>query len=935
MDPFLCSALRRSLLCATFLLLAPPASLAEGFDATVVLREIQSSRLDPARAVSLKGTRLAAGLATLVLEDGVLFPASPAGGKTREMVFLGRGRILLEPPDDVEKGQLELFTGATRLDEAFTEMVLVLGQDAAVEALLRKPAAPSDTAKAQRAAELYSAWKEGPERKRLDVDGALLADASGDLPAQGYVAARLKGGELGDFLYVVEPGMAEQVMLGAFKPLEATEKEKRKILKRIDRQQREGRLIGFELEDRGQWDTWLSGSVRGKDGQPSPGVSSFEPVRYQLEVSLADADLRLSAKARIDLAPQVQGARTAWFNLNSDLLVRRVTDGTGAGLPFHRAGTDLLVVLPEVPGAQDTVTVVVEYDGVLIEKEGDVFALRDTIDWYPHAGTVDRAPYEATFEWPSRVDLLAAGRRADGGQRKGRLWERRVLDVPAAFFTFEVGHFAVETVQAGHVEVKVAFDREGKYEMKREDREEIRKAVVDSLLYFESLFGPYPLDELTVVNVPRDFSQAGLGFITLSTWMIRDVKAWYWERVPVWPDRRMVVAHEVSHQWWGHQVGWSSYRDQWISEAMANYSALLFGRNQLRWNERFGHGLTTGWQEELTAETAAGRSIESLGPVVLGTRLFSSRSNSGAYQAIVYRKGAVVLEMLARALGEESFPKVLRQVVKATANRPITTRRFLDLIEQITDAELDAFAEQFIYGTGLPEVYYTYRIEPRGGGRWVIQGEARQQAPYRFRYRVVKTAHGTLDVAREKLDPIRRQGSTLVVPFEADVYDPAKEGKELRDGKEAQGNAVLRGQLVLKGERTPFAVESDYEPSRFFLDREEVVFGLFYNEKLQPKRMLYYQGLDASAAGLLSEAEALFRRAQGAELGEEIDATARPRERMSVKKAGRLIDALIELSLARVYLDQGKDAQAQESLDRAHRVLGVYGGRVEEDLAVL
>ena len=35
---------------------------------------------------------------------------------------------------------------------------------------------------------------------------------------------------------------------------------------------------------------------------------------------------------------------------------------------------------------------------------------------------------------------------------------------------------------------------------------------------------------------------------------------------------KLVIPHETAHQWWGDLVLWNSYRDQWISEALANYS---------------------------------------------------------------------------------------------------------------------------------------------------------------------------------------------------------------------------------------------------------------------------------------------------------------------------------------------------------------------------
>src|SRR5205085_12655071 len=128
-----------------------------------------------------------------------------------------------------------------------------------------------------------------------------------------------------------------------------------------------------------------------------------------------------------------------------------------------------------------------------------------------------------------------------------------------------------------------------------------------------------------------------------------------------------------------------------------------------------------------------GRTVESIGPVVLGERLLSSHSDD-AYQAIVYQKGTLVLNMLARGLGEESFRKALGQIVRnvrQTGQGTLSTEELLADLEQITALNLHGFADQFIYGTGLPEVYYTYRFEPKSGGGFHIVGEARQKTPRR------------------------------------------------------------------------------------------------------------------------------------------------------------------------------------------------------------
>jgi hypothetical protein len=901
---------RRSLLSLPISLLIFSAAVAgaDPPDPAKVQAEIAASHLEAPRAVSVKKVKLAAGLATLALDDGVLIPASGVAGKTVEMVFLGQGTIEVEPPDAIEAGQLELFTGGARLDETFKEAVLVVGLDAAVSALLRRPAAQPDEATARKAEALYADWRKKGEREYMNVDRGMLLDALQDPVAAGYFAAWFRGGELGDFFYFVDPGDREQVTLARFVPLDATEKEKRKLLKQIAREQHKGRMLGVEEEDLGQWDTWLSSSLRGADGKAMPGTPAFEPKKYTLDVTLSERGLRLYGRARLDLEPVVRGSRVADLVLPADFQVTKVTDAAGSPLFFLRDRGNLTVLLTEAPAPGGTATVVVEYSGRPIDKDWNLYTLLDTVGWYPHAGEIDRALYDVTFHWPQGFELVASGRRADGGESPGGgRWERRVLDVPALGFSFEVGHFKVETVRAGHVAVKFAFGA-GSALTGRGVKEDVIKAATDSLQYYEEQFGPYPLDDLTVATASRGFSQGMLGFVTLSAAVLNDLGMW--NRFFGVPDRRLVVAHEIAHQWWGNQVGWTSYRDQWISEAMASYSALLYARDRLG-NQLSGVDLTAGWQQALTDSLPDGRPLESVGPVVLGGRLFSSRSAS-AYEAIVYRKGAVVLDMLARTLGEENFPRILKQIVRVAGSGTISTEDFLSLIERISTTDLKGFADEFVYGTGLPEVLYNYRFEKRDGG-WVIKGEARQQTPNRFRYTVVRLPRGTFDVSREAVQEIDVRQSALVVPVEIETYDPRKPKGKGKDG----ANTMVRGNILVKGESTALVIEVEHEPKAFWLDRKARVFGRFFDERRHPKRLLTYQGLKAALAGKPDEAERLYREALETE--EPPPDTGETVYYQDLQLARRVMNARIELALARLFLDEGKEQEADEALDRSQR----------------
>ncbi|HEX3130265.1 MAG TPA: M1 family aminopeptidase [Thermoanaerobaculia bacterium] len=894
---------------SVLLLLVPAALRAQAPlpDPAALKKDIEALTLDTDRAVALKNVKLSAGLGVLQLSDGFLFPATPVGGKVVEMVFLGKGRITLEAPDAIEAGQLELFTGASRLDAEFGEAVLVVGLDAAVDAMLRKPAAQPDAATLDKAKALYQEWRKRREREILGVERSLLLDGLRDPSTEGYFAAWFRGAEQGDFLYTVEPASREQVTLGRFVPLDATEKEKRKILREIGREQRKGRLIGLELDDLGQWDTWLSASLRDGQGKPHPGSPAFEPTKYTLDLTVAP-DLRLSGTARLDLEPAIAGSRAVMIRV-PDLKVTRVTDPAGADLYYQTAASELTVVLPKPTAEGEIVPVVVHFESHPIEKDWNIYRLLDTQGWYPQTGEINRAAFDATFHWPRGLDLMAGGRRVDGGEQGNQRWERRVLESPALGYTFELGNFDVDTVKSGHVEIRFAFGS-GSSMTGKGTRESVRKAVQDSLAYFEETFGPYPFDELTVVTADRGFSQSLPGFMTLSDFLLND--AGMWNKMFGLEDRRLVIAHEMAHQWWGDNVGWASYRDQWMSEALASYAALLYGRVRLK-NELSGVDLTEGWFDAVTAPLPDGSPVESVGPVVLGWRLVSSRA-ADAYQPIVYMKGAVVVDMLARMVGEDTFPKVLQQIAKVAGGGMISTEDLFAMIGKVTSVDLQPFADQYVYGTGLPEVYYDFRFEKEGDG-WVVKGTTRQRTPHRFRYKVVATDGGAFDVVRQAAGQVDVKTSALVVPVTVAVVDP-KGGKKGLYG----ANAAVKGNLLLRGETADFSIPVPYEPKKFWLDKDHRVFGYFLSEERHPKWYLYLQGEKAAAAGNLDEAAAFYEKALTAKEPPPDD--GRTVYYDNLKWQERMLNGRIELSRARFFLDRGDEARAEESLDKAQRAFG-------------
>ncbi len=922
---------------ATWVVLAAIAAPALGQGGPGEIRQqVSELSLDAEKMRPVGRLRIDAGPAIIELQGGVIFPTTAVSGRVVEMVYIGRGTFNLVPGNRVESEQLLLYAGDPGLEEQFTEAVLVVANDAAAEALLREPVAEASLANERRRAEsIYETWKSGPVRKGLGVDRAILIDAVERGQFDGYFAASFNGRVLDEFYYAVDPDEVEQVTVGQFVPLEAERWEQRRISRDLRRQQRKGRLQDLEVADIGYWDTWVSTPLTGERGTPQPGQAPFAPKHYVMDVTIDRGRHELSNQAEILMTAVTGGRRVVRLSLSRDITIDGIRlESDGETLMFHRAGTDLIVVLPSAPAAGETFRVVIDYSGRIIEEVGKAsLSLRSTTSWYPNTGDWNRATYDVKFHYPKGLKLLGSGRVVENGREEGgRSWERRVIELPVHRFTFEIGQFEILRGTAGHVELVVGLDPDTRMD-KAMRRDEILQTIGDALTYYEQEFGPYPLDYLTVATVPRGFSQGMLSFLTIAKGVLSG-EDWLREFFSI-SDPRTILAHEVAHQWWGNLIGWESYRDQWISEAMANYSTAKFARDRLDWKGRLRISPTGSWSASLGRHTRRGLPVDAMGPVTLGTRLANSsldrepeymqEHTEPAYSAIVYKKGAVVLDTLSRSFsGEGIFDDFLRKLVERSSLTNISTEDFVAALAEHTGVELGSFVANFIHGCGIPEVYYSYAIDPVDQGNWIIRGEAELVVPYRYDYRVARTDDGLYDVRREGSDLMRAEETFFPAPMQIVIARPGEEP------------GMILGRVMIQGRFTEFEFSVPHEPTSLWLDRDSEVYALFYDEARAPKKVLYYRALGLAASGHVEQAEAMFNRALAADLhGKRHRTDPKTNTRQAQRVERTILDSQIHLNLARLYLDQDRIEDARVHLAGAGTTHPVARPALEKYLLVM
>ena len=162
------------------------------------------------------------------------------------------------------------------------------------------------------------------------------------------------------------------------------------------------------------------------------------------------------------------------------------------------------------------------------------------------------------------------------------------------------------------------------------------------------------------------------------------------------------AAHELAHQWWGQAVGWRNYHEQWLSEGFAQYFAALYAR------ERRGEQI---FRDVLRQFRRWAMDQSDQGAVYLGYRLGHIKGDSRVFRALVYNKGATVLHMLRRLVGDDVFFRGVRRYYAENRYKKAGTEDLQRAMEAEAGRSLERFFERWIYQSGLPRIRYSTAVE--------------------------------------------------------------------------------------------------------------------------------------------------------------------------------------------------------------------------------
>ena len=664
--------------------------------------------------------------------NGTFYFESPIQTRVYGAVFVGQGTFHADPPPiEFERENVRRLLNADSVDSDFRTAVLRFTDDTfdLIAGNLRKEGGPDKDA--QKLAEEF-------EPRLLKETGAnisarlSLSILNGEQP--GFFVAQFDKGKRGAFTYVLDYQC--RLPVAAF-ALDAGEKGV--IFTHSSYLHNEEWMAFCALAD------YERGRVFYSDAFDLVAIG-----KYTMQIDVTNPRKLLSEQVRIEMTVLTSELRVIPLMLNNSLgeaenarlkRAMRLESAKlvgGGALDAVQEDWDggITLFLPEAQRAGEQFTLELSLQGNSMyptELGTECFYPLATSDWYPRHSVLKRSTFDLIFRHKNHDVVAAVGRRAqenaapDDQSEAITEWK---MDSPVAMVTFAVGRFRryseIEKRKEGDIPIEF-------FEPPRTVKVDFMLAELDnSLRYFSAIFGPYPYSNFAAVTHPRPFGQ---GFPTLLLLPPADQAV----------NRTFsFIAHETSHEWWGHVVAWRSYRDQWLSEGFADYSGILYTAS--REDKKSAMELIDEFRRLLLlpppTDVGVGKGrLDDIGPLVLGHRL-STRASLGAYNTLIYKKGALVLRMLHFVFTDPStgndqpFYDMMKDFVTRYASVAASTADFAAVVNQhMPDTaigkkfqikDLNWFFQEWVYGTGLPSYALEYALLPQPNGSFVLDGTLHQ-----------------------------------------------------------------------------------------------------------------------------------------------------------------------------------------------------------------
>ncbi len=469
-------------------------------------------------------------------------------------------------------------------------------------------------------------------------------------------------------------------------------------------------------------------------GQPArhaaAQVAGVDVRHYLFELTLGDASDRIEGVATLTARFTDAGVVALPLDLVSaprpDAAGMRVESVRENGRPirFNQIEDRLLLTLSSPSRVGEERVFIISYagtpaDGLIVSRNrhgnrtffGDNWPNRAR-NWLP---TIDHPADKATCEFviraPAGYQVIANGLLVEetdlpGGMRLTH-WKTEA-PLPTKVMVFGAARFAVR--------------HEGEYQnvpiqtwVYPEDRDAgfyDFGVATDMLAFFEQRIGPFPYEKLA--NVQSKTRYGGM----------ENAGAIFYNENAITGERtnEVTVAHEIAHQWFGDSVTEADWPHIWLSEGFATYFAELYFEHA-QGEERLKQGMTEA-RDAVFGFYRRNAGAPLVNPVPTDP---NEHLNTNSYQ-----KGAWVLHMLRRLVGDEAFWAGIRAYYATYRDANATSADLQRVMEDASGRDLAWFFSQWLYRPGHPKIAVQWTYDAGAGRVDVTVNQTQREAPFRF-----------------------------------------------------------------------------------------------------------------------------------------------------------------------------------------------------------
>ncbi len=668
-------------------------------------------RVNPATHFAARGLTITATDLLITLEEGSVYLVESEVGVTG-MVLFGRGVMRFTPAPPTEQGQLRIFAGSESFIATFDAAFVRLHPseyEKRVSVGSLTPARPNPR-ELRRAQELFA--RESQKSFSLD-----LRELSGEpwylLPQPGELLAEIRTRRYGALTYSRSVTQAEDVTL-------------------FDRDRRRTISLYASAERI---------AARG-DSYNEDDFRDYDVLDYNIDATVSPEREFIEGRARIRLRVRAPVLSALTLRLADTLSVTSIVS-TEHGRLLHlriRNQNSVIVNLPVTLERDAEITLVVAYSGRVepqdVEDEGvqsgsrgaddpaiaaePNFLLSNRSYWYPQNPIGDYATATLRITVPDGFGCVASGQLRSSDEitlrdlltlTDGKSYVFTASD-PLRYLALVVSRFirvAEETIDVTGGEEGTASDGiqlavEANPRQQGQGRD-LMGDVEAIMRFYAGLVGDAPYGSATVALVEHELpgGHSPAYFAVLNSPLPGSRSVWRDDPAAFSGFPEFFIAHELAHQWWGQAVGWRNYHEQWLSEGFAQYFAALYARDAR--GERVFQDMLRQFRKWAIAESDEG-------PVYLGYRLGHIKAKPRVFRALVYNKGAAVLHMLRRLVGDETFFNAVRRFYTEQKFRKAGTQDLRRAFEAESGRPLARFFDRWIYGADVPRVRYAHAVGP-------------------------------------------------------------------------------------------------------------------------------------------------------------------------------------------------------------------------------